>query len=311
MAKKFEPFDSLIFHRVQIEGQKDRISDTVLKQLKKLSVELKKAIKNRNNDNILELQSKISAIVEEYYNKLQSEFVSELSELLEYESDYQKTWLDKTIEETPEDSLLPEAAAVAGLLLLTGSQRLRNDEISSIINNKAVRGATIQEQINSQKAQLKEMVRRGIITSINDGLNDDEIIAEVGKAFNRNRAGTEAMLKTVVNAHTNDVALETFRKNGFKFYKYVAVLDSRTTETCKGLNGKVFKIGEGPLPPQHYGCRSFIIPVIIKNGEVTEFKEFSKNRGDERIEVDDNGNFKKNDKFNYSLSKMKREDNIW
>ena len=233
-----------------------------------------------------------------------------MQELLDYESDYQNEWLNKTVEETPENNLLTESAAIAGLLLISKSVKLSRKETRNIIDKRPVRGATFKEQINQQKYQLKEMVRRNVVTGINDNASDEEIIAEVQKTFNKNKAGTEAMLKTVVNAHTNEVAIETYKKNGFKNYKYVAIMDDKTTEICSYLNGQVFEIDKGPLPPQHYGCRSFVIPVIIKNGEVTEFKEFSNRKGDVRITTNEKGNFKKNNNFDFSLSKMKKEEYI-
>jgi SPP1 gp7 family putative phage head morphogenesis protein len=307
---EFKAFDSMIFHRVLVEGQKNRISNVVLKNLQIIITELKKYIKNRENNSILKLQSEISKFIEENYNKLQSEFVNELQELLDYESDYQNEWLNKTVEETPENNLLTESAAIAGLLLISKSVKLSRKETRNIIDKRPVRGATFKEQINQQKYQLKEMVRRNVVTGINDNASDEEIIAEVQKTFNKNKAGTEAMLKTVVNAHTNEVAIETYKKNGFKNYKYVSIMDDKTTEICSYLNGQVFEIDKGPLPPQHYGCRSFVIPVIIKNGEVTEFKEFSNRKGDVRITTNEKGNFKKNNNFDFSLSKMKKEEYI-
>jgi len=47
--------------------------------------------------------------------------------------------------------------------------------------------------------------------------------------------------------------------------EYSAILDSRTTELCRELDGKVFEAGseEWDLyrPPNHYNCRSVLIPI--------------------------------------------------
>lgn len=55
-------------------------------------------------------------------------------------------------------------------------------------------------------------------------------------------------------------------KDVYKRYIYSAVMDDRTTERCRSLNGKTFPVGKGPLPPQHYNCRSSIYPA--PDGEV-------------------------------------------
>lgn len=43
---------------------------------------------------------------------------------------------------------------------------------------------------------------------------------------------------------------------------YVAVLDDRTTNICRSLNGKVFAIGSGPYPPLHFWCRSVRVALL-------------------------------------------------
>jgi len=49
--------------------------------------------------------------------------------------------------------------------------------------------------------------------------------------------------------------------------EYAAVLDSRTSETCESLNGRKYRINDpiwGAIsPPNHFNCRSILIPVTI------------------------------------------------
>ena len=46
--------------------------------------------------------------------------------------------------------------------------------------------------------------------------------------------------------------------------RYTAVLDSRTTPICRSLDGRIYQVGQGPRPPQHWNCRSIMIPVLNK-----------------------------------------------
>lgn len=52
-------------------------------------------------------------------------------------------------------------------------------------------------------------------------------------------------------------------------YEYHAKLDSKTTKTCRGLNGKVFKVKDMQpgvnAPPMHPFCRSAVAPHINPN----------------------------------------------
>lgn len=43
-------------------------------------------------------------------------------------------------------------------------------------------------------------------------------------------------------------------------YQIVATLDAKTSQQCKSLDGKVFKIGKGPMPPFHPNCRTTTVP---------------------------------------------------
>jgi uncharacterized protein with gpF-like domain len=44
-------------------------------------------------------------------------------------------------------------------------------------------------------------------------------------------------------------------------YEYSAILDDRTTEICEKLHGKVQRDWGTMVPPNHYQCRSILVPV--------------------------------------------------
>ena len=76
------------------------------------------------------------------------------------------------------------------------------------------------------------------------------------------RRGAEAIVRTAVT-HTSNVASQEIYKSAGDFvegWEFVATLDGRTTLTCASLDGKVYPIGKGPMPPRHIGCRSIPIP---------------------------------------------------
>ena len=45
-------------------------------------------------------------------------------------------------------------------------------------------------------------------------------------------------------------------------YRWLSTLDSKTTPICRSYDGKVFGVGEGPLPPAHINCRSTTVPEL-------------------------------------------------
>jgi SPP1 gp7 family putative phage head morphogenesis protein len=77
-----------------------------------------------------------------------------------------------------------------------------------------------------------------------------------------------ALVRTSVNQIANRAHQEVYKANSdiTEQYRYVATLDARTTELCASLDGQVFKYGEGPEPPQHWGCRSTTVPIVDWEG---------------------------------------------
>ena len=77
-----------------------------------------------------------------------------------------------------------------------------------------------------------------------------------------------SIVRTSVNQVANEASNRVYEANQdiTKKYKYVATLDSRTSAICRALGGRVFEYGKGPKPPQHFGCRSTIVPEIDYEG---------------------------------------------
>ena len=75
-------------------------------------------------------------------------------------------------------------------------------------------------------------------------------------------------IRTIVRTSVNQVqtmanqAVYSANQDITKKYEYVATLDARTSAICGSLDGKTFKYGEGPMPPQHFNCRSTTVPII-------------------------------------------------
>ena len=73
-----------------------------------------------------------------------------------------------------------------------------------------------------------------------------------------------ALVRTSINQVANSASQQVYEANQdiTKEYRYVATLDSRTSSICAALDGRQFEYGKGPMPPQHFNCRSTTVPVI-------------------------------------------------
>jgi SPP1 gp7 family putative phage head morphogenesis protein len=73
-----------------------------------------------------------------------------------------------------------------------------------------------------------------------------------------------ALVRTSINQMANSASQQVYEANQdiTKKYRYVATLDSRTSSICAALDNQEFPYGKGPMPPQHFNCRSTTVPII-------------------------------------------------
>ena len=73
-----------------------------------------------------------------------------------------------------------------------------------------------------------------------------------------------ALVRTSINQVANAASQQVYESNQdiTKKYRYIATLDTRTSARCRALDGRQFEYGKGPMPPQHFNCRSTTVPVL-------------------------------------------------
>lgn len=77
------------------------------------------------------------------------------------------------------------------------------------------------------------------------------------------RRELETLVRTATDTFADLARVQVDLANPFEGKEvYVAVLDSRTTDTCRNLHGRVFPRGQGPRPPLHWYCRSTRVSLV-------------------------------------------------
>lgn len=112
--------------------------------------------------------------------------------------------------------------------------------------------------------------------------NVDEI--EEGTGPRASKLNT--LVRTVTTEAYNHGRLTRYRDPEVSQYlqgvRYSAVLDSRTTEVCRYLDGKVFEPDDPALmslvPPNHFNCRSLLVPVALGEDEPQFITDKQKDR---------------------------------
>ncbi|PEH49311.1 minor capsid protein [Enterococcus faecium] len=107
---------------------------------------------------------------------------------------------------------------------------------------------------------LKELLTKGFVK----GLGPAEMARELRKKYNVARSRAEAIVRTDGTNIINNATIKRYKEAGLTKYQFLAHLDSRTTDTCKRLNDKIFDIEDYQpglnAPPMHVNCRSTIVP---------------------------------------------------
>jgi SPP1 gp7 family putative phage head morphogenesis protein len=91
-----------------------------------------------------------------------------------------------------------------------------------------------------------------------------KIIAAGGELTSVTDNQIVALVRTSINQVANTASQQVYEANQdiTKKYRYVATLDTRTSAICAALDGREFEYGKGPMPPQHFNCRSTTVPII-------------------------------------------------
>ena len=144
---------------------------------------------------------------------------------------------------------------------------------------KAFRGIAVD-----QAERFSQVVRQGLLTgettpSIVKRLIGNLQFGEEAKTVRQLvAAGGQAtavadnqimsLVRTSINQVANSASMAVYEANQdvTKKYQYVATLDSLTSPICRALDGQEFEYGKGPMPPQHFGCRSKVVAVIDYKG---------------------------------------------
>lgn len=123
--------------------------------------------------------------------------------------------------------------------------------------------AMLKAFLTSTKNKLLGLVKRAY--------SDKMTMAEVMAQLRGTKAASfkDGLLRKIINEWntTQRTLLQSLHQSlnhgigrlFYSHYQWVAVLDSVTTEICRGRNGNVYAYGKGPLPPAHWNCRSTIV----------------------------------------------------
>lgn len=145
---------------------------------------------------------------------------------------------------------------------------LPNDEILAAVVDSSVIGTSklgINDALQQLSSRKQKQIRNIIVDGVALGDSPQKIKREVHTIMNTlHRRQVSALVHTSVN-HVSSVARDALYRANDRLmdgYEWVSTLDSRTTLICGSRDGQVYQVGQGPMPPAHWNCRSTTVPHI-------------------------------------------------
>ena len=173
------------------------------------------------------------------------------------------------------DDLFAAVQGAPATFNLTAAQGATITLPNGEVVTKAFRGIAVD-----QAERFSQVVRQGLLTgeptpaiakrligSLQFGEEAKtvrQLIAAGGQATAVADNQVIALIRTSINQVANAASQQVYEANQdiTPRYRYVATLDTRTSAICRALDGKEFEYGKGPMPPQHFNCRSTTVPII-------------------------------------------------
>lgn len=191
------------------------------------------------------------------YADLLADTRSQLARLGRQQSDWAK------------DILLGEVALGGETAITVTARGLGVNFFKKIVDTDPFSGHRLADWLDMADKSVQRRVRG----ELNRGLLNGETLGQITTRMrrtvrDRSRREVETVVRTATNYVANRAHFETYQANSdiTKKYRYTATLDSKTSEICRALDGRVYKWGEGVIPPQHPNCRSIIRALVDYEG---------------------------------------------
>lgn len=128
----------------------------------------------------------------------------------------------------------------------------------------AADGKNFSERIWNNRAQLVSELENRLTQSIIRGQSPKKVIAEIAERFNVNKSRAGALVMTESAFFASASQRDAFNDLDVEKYEILATLDSRTSETCRRMDGQVIPMSDYKpgvtAPPFHVRCRSTTVP---------------------------------------------------
>jgi SPP1 gp7 family putative phage head morphogenesis protein len=125
-------------------------------------------------------------------------------------------------------------------------------------------GSNFSARIWGDRTKLINELQTSLTQSLIRGESLDQVISSFADRMGVSQQAAARLIRTESAYFSGQSRLDAYRETGVEEYKYVAILDKRTSEICQEMDGRVFRLSEAKAgvnyPPLHVYCRSTTIP---------------------------------------------------
>lgn len=129
-------------------------------------------------------------------------------------------------------------------------------------------GKNYSKRLWANRTKLKDKVQEQIVQATIQGKDLRQCIKELSDTMEATREVTKRLINTEHAYACSQGDLKMYEEFGIDRYEYVATLDSKTSNICRGLDGKVYNRSEAisgvNFPPMHPHCRSTTVPADVE-----------------------------------------------
>ena len=169
--------------------------------------------------------------------------------------------VQKYFEDKLTDRTIGEFERLAGIL---GDTVQNNAKKARTIVNASFHNATFSERIwayqDILKSELSKLLQQGMI----QGKGSRELARSLRKVFDVSKADAVRLMTTELRRVQTEAAKQSYETNGNDEYEFMTTNAKGPCDTCKKLNGKIFKVKDmmpgKNAPPMHPRCHCCTAP---------------------------------------------------
>ncbi|WP_282804268.1 minor capsid protein [Clostridium tetani] len=145
-------------------------------------------------------------------------------------------------------------------------KKLTDKQIEKIVNEK-IKDEIWSNRLWKNKKKLEKELKKEFSTFLKGKTNVNKIEKNIKNKFNQNAYNTKRLIETEVcrcQSAANDVFAQ---EHGIEKQMFMATLDKRTSNICRGYDGQGFNVDDTkkPIPPLHPLCRSVLVNMPTNN----------------------------------------------